>query len=337
MKHLGAILLAALLIVGAVLVRSHLDDDGADPILPATGATLVCAEELADVCRDLAASTPRLSVRIERVQRTEQILVDAASPSAVDFDAWLVPSVYPAMVADQRSRALAPEILDPPGEVIAESPLVIIGWNDRLERLESACMEVSWTCIGDLSGSAWSDHGGDPSWGAVTPGFASPTAGATGLAVVAQATGSWFGDTDYAANDFADSDYRSWLARLEHGVINRPGAPRTPLDEMLSKGPASFDLTGDTEAAARTRTTGSRSQDDLKILYPAPSVTVDIVLVTVTGSVAGEGLSRLLMSKDASKAFSESGWHLGSGTSGDQLPPAGVLLALRNLWTEISR
>lgn len=356
MKHLGAIVLVVVLIIGAVLVRSQLSDDGsgssseqANRWEPGMTATIVCAAELAPVCDALSAKTPGLVVKTESVDHTENTLVGAENASEVDFDAWLVPAASPAMVADRRSRVLAQEILDTPSQVLARSPLVMVVWNDRLKVLENTCpdSEVTWKCVGELSGSQWADHGADASWGDVTPGYASPATTATGLFVIAQATGSWFGTTDYASNDFARSDYRLWLAQLEHGVLNRPNPPRTPLSEMLTKGRASFDLAGEIEAVAISEITGTRSQGDLKILYPAPSETVDVVLVTVKGSEAGERLTSLLMSDEASDAFVEADWRIdgnpvGDGpqdplSDGDGLPSPGVLEALRGLWVEVAR
>lgn len=344
MKHVGAVVLAVVLVVAAIVVRNRLADDPVahvDPWTPESTATLVCADELANVCQALAASTPGLTVKMESVAVTEKRLITATDLDDLDFDAWLAPSSFPAMVTDQRSRALAPEILAPPSPVLARSPLTMVIWNELEEILTEACPggEITWKCVGSIASTPWEEHGGDPSWGAITAGYASPENTATGLAVVAQATASWFGTTDFASNDFSDSDFRAWLQQLEHGIVNRPRAPRTPLDEMLTKGRATFDIVGETEAAALTKITGSRSQHDLKILYPAPSETVEVVLVAMAGSEAAERLTGLLMSEDATNAFTAAGWQVGEETNGASfdVPRAGVLEALRNLWRELAR
>lgn len=344
MKHFGAILLAVGLIVGSLVARSHLfgaDDKSHHKKQSDIAATIVCAPELASVCNSVAASEPNLTVRIEAVATTEATLVEAGSSNDLNFDAWLAPSDLATIVADQRERELKPEVFVKTTPVLARSPVVMVVWNDRLEVLKTQCPsgDVTWTCIGDLSGEPWVDHGGNGAWGSFTPGYPSPAITATGLAVIAQASSSWFGTTEFASNDFNASGFRPWLAHLENGVVNRPQPPRTPLTEMLTKGPSSFELSGDIEATALSEITGSRSESSLEILYPAPAVTYDVVMVTTNGTDAGERLTTLFTSNEASEAFRNAHWQVDDSEPSDHSSHfnPGVLEALRSLWLEVSR
>lgn len=342
MRRALALAAAVAMIVGAIVLRSHLaKDHGAEENTAPTRSTLVCSTEVAAVCEALRAKAADVEIRIEEAARTEATLVGAATPAELGFDAWLVPQPFPAMVAEQRGRATSVPVLDEPTGTLARSPLVAAVWKDRLRVLEATCGAggVTWKCIGELAGTPWAGHAGDPLWGPVKPGHPVPDSTATGLLVLAQATGSWFGASTYASNDFGDPAFATWFERLERGVPYWPVPPRTPLDEMLSKGSATFDIAGATEAETVKRVTESRDKDLLEVLYPSPAATADIVLVRVTGSSAGGRLTKLLESDDAAAAFTEAHWRVGDTTLApdDGLPRPGVLQALRSRWIEVVR
>jgi hypothetical protein len=227
-----------------------------------------------------------------------------------------------------------------PTAVLARSPIVMVAWNDRRTALEATCPDgqLTWRCVGELSGDPWTTANGDAGWGAVKPGHPLPDQTAVGLLALADATNSWFGNPDYASNDFSDPAFRRWFEDLERGIPAFPQPPRTPLDEMLSKGPATFDLAASTEAAAAL-VARSRDKDRLSILYPSPLATADVVLAPIAGREGGNDVRDLLESDEASAAFTDAGWRVGDDTlpADDGLPRAGVLEALRALWIEVIR
>ena len=167
-----------------------------------------------------------------------------------------------------------------------------------------------------------------------------------GLLVLSQATASFFGRTDFARNDFdTDPAFQRWFEQLERSIPSYPQSPRTPLDEMLSIGPSVFDLTGDLEAEAGPSTARSRDNARLTILYPSPATVADVVAVPAANSRQGARVIRLLESGEVAELLAQSGWRvdgqdLATGVDptvelppGNGLPRAGVLEALRTLWT----
>jgi hypothetical protein len=242
---------------------------------------------------------------------------------------------------------LLPQALAEPSAPLARSPLVLVAWNDRLAALQGVCSggEVTWRCVGEVAGRAWTDIGGQPAWGAVKPSHARPDVTAEGLLVLSQATASYFDRTDFARNDFDnDPAFGRWFEQLERSIPSFPSPPRTPLDEMLSIGPAVFDLTGVLEAEAGPSIARSRDQARLTILYPSPATVADVVVVPVTDSSQGARLSRLLQSSEVAELLAESGFRvdgqpLADGVDAELelpadsgLPRPGVLEALRALW-----
>lgn len=369
MKRLLAVLVAIGLIAAAVAIRGMLDDRGDDSGRTTTdggasgraGATVVvCVTELAAACQQMVADTGAevdVTVRIEDAQTTLELLTsDDFDARAADFDAWLTLEPYPTMVEEQRRRALLDPTLGDTSPVLARSPLVIAGWNDRLAPLGSACPDaaVTWRCIGDETAAPWASLGGDESWGVLKPGQPSPARSASGLLTLAQATASWFSTSTYAANDFVDPAFRAWFESLERGIPYYPPTPRTPLDEMLSKGPSTFDLTGSIEAVAAPAIGRSRDKDRLSILYPSPLVTADVVLVPLARTERSKDVAKLQGSSTLSDGLATTGWRtqdqpvptpavVGGADPdlvlppGNGLPKPGVLEALRYLWLDVVR
>jgi hypothetical protein len=354
-KRLLAVLGAVFMIALAVFVRGQLDDDDAtsDTSTSTSGGTLVCVVELGDVCRELARAEPSVEVRVEDAETTEATL--ASSTFAVDdppFDAWLTLEPFPELVGDRRARALQPRALDDATGPLARSPMVVVVWNDRRAALEASCTPGTawpWRCVGDVAGRPWGEVGGQVAWGNVKPSHPLPDLTASGLFALSQATAAFFERTDYASNDFVDPAFRRWFEQLERSIPSFPQPPRTPLDEMLSKGPSVFDLAGSIEAAAGPMVASSRDKDRLSILYPSPATTAEVVVAPVAERSQGGRLTRLLQSDEFAEMLARAGWRVdgqplaeGLDTTyelpdASGLPRAGVLEALRTLWIETIR
>lgn len=354
MKRVAALVAAAGMIAAAVLVRGWLDQrdqpGGGSGQGSGEQLTLVCVTELEAVCEQLARNQPGVRVRTEDVGTTVAAL-SASDAGAADIDGWISFSPFPELVDEQRARAGLQPIFGDPTSPLARSPLVMVVWNDRRAVLEGSCPtgEITWRCVGELAGRPWVDLGGGAAWGAVKPGQPTPDRTAAGWLALAQAVGSWFGRTDFAANDFQDPAFRRWFEQLERGVPSYPSPPRTPLEEMLSKGPATFDVAASTEAAAAGPIARSRVNDQLSIIYPSPLSTADVVLAPVAGSDGETRLRKLVESRDTAAALTGQGWRVdglppagGVPTEpplppGSGLPRPGVLQALRALWVEVIR
>jgi Bacterial extracellular solute-binding protein len=351
-----AILAAILMIVLASLVRSRLDANG-DSEAVATEATgnLVCVTELRTVCERLHAIAPDLQVRVEDMSVTSATLTNPKFNMVTDkVDAWLVPQPVPTMVTDTRQRAGSEPILDTPSKVLARSPVVLTVWHrsrddkaGREETLQAACgnQPIAWPCLGTNAGRSWTEIGGLEAWGRVKPGHPSPGTSATGLLVLAQASGAQLGRADYARQDLFEPEYLAWLTQLEQAIPTLTPSTGSPLAQMLSEGPSTFDAAGSIEALAGPSIPISREKDRLSILYPSPVATADVVLAPVRGSESGGRVKNLLESDRAAVILAENGWRVpgqpvANGVradlalpDGNGLPGAGVLAALLEAWS----
>lgn len=323
MQRVLAVLGALLLVVVAVLVRSLLDggDDSRGRGGGGDGPTrLLCAEELADVCAALEDAGVA-EVQIEAAGVTLDRL--GAPDAGLDADGWLTLDPFPRMVDQRREFATGSALFGAARTLDASTGLALAADADRAEALASDCGEVGWACLGDAAGQPWADHGGEPTWGSVKPGFDSPATSGSGLLVLAQAMADHLQKDDFALQDLD----RRWLRDLEEAVPTRTTG--SALRTLLQQGPGAFAAVGalgkDAEAATRTA-----QGEGLSIFYPAPMFRADVVLAPLRGTE----LDDLADADELARALADAGWEEGGG--GAALPTAGALDALRSAWEDVA-
>jgi hypothetical protein len=224
--------------------------------------------------------------------------------------------------------------------VLARSPLVLVGFSERLEALEAVCAgEVTWRCLGERAGEPWIDLGlGDAGSAVLRPGHLDPTVSAMGLLVLGQAVSSFFGRTDLNRNDLDSEDFAAWFSRLESAIPEFKPRSGSLVTDMLTLGPASYDVVGTTEAEASTLLDAAAGGPrPIEIVASEPAATADVVLVAFDGSV-DDALGRL--GDPLRAALEDSGWGVEDDASLPEdagLPSAGFLVALQERWEEVAR
>ena len=323
---------AVAMVVGALALTDQLPGGG-DRGDRAGGASrsaeelrLHCATELAAACALLATDDDRIVLVDERPGATADALLAGTDVAA---DVWLAPAPWVELV---RQLGRDGGALDEPTGVLARSPLVIAAFADGLGPCEGE--PVVWRCIGDRAAG-------------LRPGI-EPLDRTEGLFAVAAAGSAFLGRSDYATNDFdvppevGGPPFADWAASLLREVPRATSA--TPLRNMLQTRTATYDLAASVEAVAGPAIAASRERDALRLLYPEPMATVDVVAVAVTDGDDGAAaeLVELLEGADAAAALAATGWRVegASPAAGidpgvvlppdDGLPGAGVLAALRD-------
>lgn len=293
MKRLVAVLGAVAMIGAAVLVRGAITSDGggggggggaADD-----GETrLICVTELEAACTALAAEDDTISFDVEEAGATAARLTNPAfRPSESDIDGWLTLEPWPGLVDLRRDIAGDNPVLGEPSDVVATSPLDIVGPTARLDPLINDVCDAEpespvWRCLGDNAGASWASAGGDAAFGNINVGYADPTDSATGLLLLGQSSAEYFdavnGQT-FARNDF-DPAFQTWLSDLNDSdpKVSTSGSP---LDQLLRVGVSSWDAVGDVDWVAEEKVAGSRDEDALTVTYSsfmlAEAVAVPIV------------------------------------------------------------
>ena len=327
-----ALLGAVAMVVAALVLRDGLpggegdDERTAVERAPATVLRLHCATEVALACRVLAEDDERIAVEEARPGATADGLLAGTGVAA---DVWLAPApwVEAVRVLGAERRPVAEQT-----SVLARSPLVIAAFAGGLGPCEGEA--VVWRCIGDRAAE-------------LRPGI-EPLDRTEGLFSVASAGSAFFGRSAYATNDLdappedGGPPFGDWAASLLGAVPQATTA--TPLRTMLLTRTATYDLAASVEAVAGPAIAASRERGALRLLYPEPMATVDVVAVAVTGAeqgAAGE-LVTLLEGPEGAEALAATGWRVEDQVAAEGidpgvvlpedagLPPAGVLAALRD-------
>lgn len=314
MKRVLAVVVAAGLVVGAAAIRSNRDGDGQTT---SARLRLVCARDLADECAGV--TTGAMDVTTEDAATTAARLATADDPA---IDGWLVTAPWPAIV-DAARRAVGRRVLFEGARrsVVARPRLALVVRRDRAAVLEKrpGCAPVSWVCLGRAAQvpGGWPALGGRPEWGPVKVGHAAADT-ATGLAVLGQAVTQFFGRVDLSSVDLDDDVFQSWFAALEQAV---PRAGAAPPAEAIVTAPGSYDAAGGTETDAAP----VAANPAVSVLYPAPVVTVDVVVAGVNGAAGARRLT------DVAKPKAPLPPAQGA------LPSPGFLDALRDRWHQVTR
>jgi hypothetical protein len=363
MSRVLAALVAVAMVVGAFYVRDRIEareeDDDRDAEQtegnqgePAGAQRLVCATEVAAACRRLAEGAGEdLQVDAAPAGDMLQRLSTARDVDEADLDLWLVPAPWPEMVGILRDPGL-PGLLTTQTDVspvIARSPLVLVGFDERLAALAPECEgTVTWRCIGERAGQPWNELGLQAP-GTLRPGHLDPTSSATGLLVLGQAVTSFFGRSDVSLADLQSDGFSTWFRRLERAVPGFDPTSGSQLTEMLTRGVASYDVIGTTEAEAAPRlASAAGGRQSLEVLGAEPAASADLVLVALPGS---GGLERALsrFGDALGDALGEDGWRVEGGPvhpaladgpplpQDSGLPDAGLLVALQQRWEEVAR
>jgi hypothetical protein len=331
-KRLGAIVLAAVLIGGALLIRRGVTGGSASPTTesPSTATAVTCVPELEPACRALANADQRIQLTVEPAGMTYERVV--ADPTTAP-EAWVTLAPWPQMV----SSAVAVSGGDDPfptNLAVATTDLVMVGRTARMRALTEHCGTLSWRCVGDAAGQPWPSIGGQEAWGVVKPGHADAAQSAVGLLGFSTIVSDYWGSTVYTGADLENDDaFQSWLARFEAAIPTYGDAANTPLALLLAQ--PRLDVVATTKAEV-DETAGAQASD-LTVSPPnfQPRPQAELV---VAGGPAADGVARSM----ASIVPTLSGWTaLGGGRpappTGTGLPGPDVMIALRDLWQGVAK
>jgi hypothetical protein len=352
MRRLAALVGALAMIGGALIVRGVIDDDNGGSKRSDGGTpVLLCATELAAACDELAREAD-VDILLEPAGSTVSTLSTRSDSGSGDleYDGWLTFERDAQIVRDARERAALDPLIDAPSEPIARSPLVLAIWRDRAQVLAEGCGgEVTWRCLGDVAGTRWQSIGGDEAWGDVKPGHADPASTGEGLAVIGQAAAQFFDRSNLSRDDYEDDAFLEWFSRIERAVpAGGSVGDDSPFVRMLTAGPAAFDVVVTTEADAGPRLAAASAdrRDRVRLLYPSPVATVDVVFAPVhnrdsdledivTGDAGRTALARAGFRVDGEDP-TEGVPNTPALPDRSNLPSSGALEALLQTWREVT-
>lgn len=222
-------------------------------------SSVVCPPDLMNVC---VAAGNATGIDIE-AQNVDDTLAASAPPSA-----WVAISPLPAAAAFGTST----EMNETP---LASSPLTLVVLSDRSDALTATCgATVDWECLGRNAGTAWSELGGDASWGTFRPGLSS-TSTAIGAVSASAAVMSYF---DGRSIDTADPGFISWARQFARTVPTSTLSAGTAVGTIQVRS-STLDIAAGT--AAELAATNADRFDTVPV---GDNIDVTIVLATTDGT-----------------------------------------------------
>ena len=338
MRTVLALLGAAFLVVAAIVIRNVVieGDDGDGGSSGSGTARLVCATEVGDACNALDGDGVKVTVEPAGVTAARLTSLTDAEARDPGLDGWLVPSPWPELVHSARQQAGLGPVIDEPDGTVARSPIAMAIWEARVPALDTECDTIDWTCIGEVAPS-----------GEIRPALPDPQTSATGRDVLGQIAVDYFGTADISSFDVQnDQDFRIYLDTLADSTAPvPPGAD--PLALMLSTGGAQVDVAGAFQAQACPTLRGAARGDEVVLIYPAPVAVAELEFAPVTRAPGADRLDDRVTGGDGQDALVSTGWFVGDdgpdceGTpdlpGNSNLPSAGVLQVLSELWAQVSR
>lgn len=328
MKRVGALLLAAALIVGALLVNDSIHDNGSsadDEDDPAAGAVdVVCATEFREACESLADGlVGTATFRIESPGRTSKALVADPVPT---FDLWLTSAPWPELTAVRSDAAGSPpaQLGDEPVR-LAQSAPSFVARSQRIDAIASRCEPSGGApaCVFDTVGTRFADLGLAGDTTTVKLGIA-PVDETAGLLALAWIAVGYFPDANFDAVDIEVNDeFRSRLAAIEASTVQSS----TPLASLLTlpRTTAAIDLAVDRQLAAAADGDAYATLD----VSGAPRVEA---LALAADSAGGRAAIDRIGRRRIVDALTAQGWSTLSETP-DNLPAPSVLDDLVRRWS----
>jgi hypothetical protein len=295
-KRLLAALAAIGLIAGAWVVRERaIEGNTATADEPVNAGVLVCATELAAVCR--TAATDGLRV----VEQSAWATVDELAAPEAEPVLWLTFSPFPEVLNVERTIAFETPFSYTATE-LASSRLAAVVRPDTTAELAGACGVATGTvdlgCVGEQT--------------QLTPAV-SPVDGAIGMLSIAAAFATKLDDTP------------GLDAHLPWAIGFRRASGRVALTsgsavQTIQAKPSVSVAIGAEAELANSRTA------DFDVLYADPVARATVVLVTPSGFASPDSLSDAL-----GAALIARGWDAaGQGPTGS--PPAEQMIAIRTFW-----
>ncbi|RKH81546.1 ABC transporter substrate-binding protein [Corallococcus sp. AB045] len=151
---------------------------------------------------------------------------------------WATDASHGPLFATQGDAAPHPLVI---------TPLVFVGWQDRMEVLRKAGggAALSWKTLqrAVASDRGWPAVGGPPEWGFVKLGHTDPRKSNSGLQALLSATLEYLGRREgVKEGDLLDPGYQAWLQGLERGVTRFEPSTGTFMTDLVRYGPSRYDL-----------------------------------------------------------------------------------------------
>lgn len=197
---------------------------------------------------------------------------------------------------------------------VVQSPVVLVGWEDRAEALWGAdpgddLWETLQSAMTDPNG--WAAYG-HPEWGFVKFSHTNPLSSNSGFQTILLLTYDYHDKiTDLTTDDIlSDPDYQAWFTELEGSISDFGNSTGSYMEEIIAFGPSLYDFVVVYEATAIGQAENAANRyGALRIYYPPatsisdhPFCVLDADWVDPVAADAGQVFIDFLLTPEAQEA-----------------------------------
>jgi hypothetical protein len=162
---------------------------------------------------------------------------------------------------------------------IALSPLVLVGWKERTDRLFPTGTTDVWGRLqAAVLKASWADPelGGQQAWGPVKFGHASPRTTNSGVETLILLAYAHAGKAQgLSMGDVIAPEFGTWLQEIESGVTDFPDSTDVLFNSFLARGPSTYDVVIAYENQAIAGIEDARRWGTLQVVYPPATLLAD--------------------------------------------------------------
>lgn len=157
-------------------------------------------------------------------------------------------------------------------EALALTPMVFVMWEERYQAFLQKYRALSLETIAEAEQekSGWETIAAKPEWGFFKFGHANPNESNSGLMTLTLAAYTYAKKTKgLELKDIVNAGFQDWLQKLERGVSGMSNSTGTMMQEMVLKGPSSFDVLFTYESVTIDYLKNAEGRwGALKVVYP---------------------------------------------------------------------
>lgn len=195
-------------------------------------------------------------------------------------------------------------------DLLAISPMVFVGWKERMDAFESRYSQVTFDAIakGLAAPSGWEEIAARPDWGFFKFGMTDPNRSNSGMLGLTLMAHHFHNKArPLSKGDVVDAEFQKWLRALAPAISGMTDSTGNLMREMILKGPSVYDCVVVYENLAIDYLKNAQGRwGDLAVYYPSLNIWNDNPYYVLSNSwtspqerKAAESFLKFLLSKTA--------------------------------------
>ena len=157
-------------------------------------------------------------------------------------------------------------------QALALTPMVFVIWDERYQAFSRKHQTLSFDSVNQAlqEKGGWDDIAHHPEWGNFKFGLANPTQSNSGLTMIILAAYTYHHKTrNLTTLNIQNPEFQRWLEEFEHGASGVSNSTGNLMQEMILKGPSSYDALFVYESSAIESLASAEGRwGKLRIVYP---------------------------------------------------------------------